>query len=82
MKKKSLRIKEIADTSKSSWINQASYFSSDGITGIFICSTSTGKEYIHKEVPLDIWKNFKNSTSKGNSYNKDIKNKFQLMRLY
>ena len=67
-----------ANTSSSSWISSASYYSCDGKTGYLVYSTNSGKEYIHQGVPINIWRGFKNAASKGSFYNANIKNRFQL----
>jgi len=65
-------------TSKSSsWINDAIYYSCDMKTGFLIIETSK-QEYIHKDVPIKVWKEFNNSSSLGKYYNQNIKHKFQL----
>lgn len=64
-------------TKSSSWIEEANYYSCDMKTGFLIIETSS-KEYIHKDVPIRIWKEFNNSTSLGKYYNRNIKNRFQL----
>lgn len=61
----------------SSWINDADYYSCDMKTGFLIIETSK-KEYIHKDVPIKVWKEFNNSSSLGKYYNQNIKNRFQL----
>ena len=55
VKASSFKLKESANTSESSWITSAKYYSCDGNTGYFIFTTNKGKEYIHKDVPLDVW---------------------------
>lgn len=67
--------RESADTSKSSWIRAASFYSCDGITGYFIFKTDK-KEYLYKEVPYEIWEEFKNAVSFGKYYNRHIKGKY------
>lgn len=64
-------------TKSSSWIEEANYYSCDMKTGFLIIETSK-QEYIHKDVPIKIWKEFNNSTSLGKYYNQNIKNRFQL----
>lgn len=64
-------------TKSSSWIEEANYYSCDMKTGFLIIETSK-QEYIHKDVPIKIWKEFNNSTSLGKYYNQHIKNRFQL----
>ena len=71
-------ITEEANTSESSWITSANYYSCDGETGYFIYTTNRGYEYIHKGVPLRIWNGFKNASSKGSYYDANIRKKYQL----
>lgn len=81
MKQKSSIVKEIADTSQSSWIINASYVTPDCISGSLIIKTSSDEEYIHVGVPKTIWERFKNSSSKGSSYNRHIRNRYKCFRL-
>ncbi|PWT78856.1 MAG: hypothetical protein C5B59_00945 [Bacteroidetes bacterium] len=67
--------KEEVNTSKSSWIRAASYYSCDGKTGFFIFSTDK-QEYIHRDMPIEIWNEFKNAESFGKYYNANIKHKY------
>ncbi len=78
VKRSSFKIEETANTSNSSWITSAKYYSCDGSTGYFIYTTNKGAEYIHKAVPISVWKGFKTATSKGLYYNTNIKNRYQL----
>ena len=64
------------NTSKSSWIRSASYYSCDGKTGYFIFTTDD-KEYIHASMPIEVWREFKNAESFGKFYNAYIKNRYQ-----
>ncbi len=66
------------NTSKSSWIIKAEYYSCDDKKGFFIIQTKR-KTYIHKNLPKRIWYQFKNATSFGKFYNAKIKKKYQLM---
>lgn len=70
--------KEEFDCSKSSWMHNASYFSCDGKTGYFIMRTKEGREYIHKDLPIQVWRQFKGASSLGNYYNLNIRGKYQL----
>lgn len=66
-----------ADVSDSSWITSAKYFSCDGLNGFFIIKTK-GKTYIHQNMPYKMWKNFKQASSKGSYYSRNIKGNYQL----
>lgn len=67
---------ERINTSKSSWIRAASYYSCDGETGCFILETDS-KKYIYSGLPVDIWQDFKKADSFGGYFNKNIKNRYQ-----
>ena len=64
------------NTSRSSWIRTASYYSCDGVVGYFIFSTDT-KEYIHSDVPMGLWRQFKKASSFGSFYDRNIKNRYR-----
>jgi hypothetical protein len=81
VKSASFLIKESADCSKSSWIHSGSFYSCDGKTGYFIMKTKEGREYIHKNMPIEIWRQFKNANSFGRYYNYNISGKYQLYLL-
>jgi hypothetical protein len=65
------------NTSRSSWIRAASYYSCNQQTGFLIISTDGGS-YVYDAVPLDIWYEFKVAPSFGSYYNARIKNRFIL----
>ncbi len=67
-----------ADTSQSSWIRSAKYYSCDGKMGYMVYTTDK-KEYIHLDVPIEIWEEFKNAESFGRYYNNNIKHKYKLI---
>lgn len=69
------------NTSNSSWIRSASYYSCDEKLGYFIFSTDK-RTYIHKDLPIGIWNSFKNASSFGRYYNYKIKNRYQLYLTY
>lgn len=66
------------DTSKSSWIRGAQYYSCDGSTGYLVYQTDN-KEYIHQHVPIEVWKEFKNAESFGSFYNRNLKHKYKVV---
>lgn len=70
-------IEESVNTSKSSWIRAASFYSCDGKSGYFIIKTDS-KEYIHQGLPVGVWREFKTASSFGSYYTKNIKNKYRL----
>lgn len=71
------KIVETANTSKSTWVKSATYYSCDGKSGYLIILLKS-KEYIHANLPYSIWKGFKNASSKGKYYDNCIKHKYQL----
>ncbi|MEJ7823632.1 MAG: KTSC domain-containing protein [Chitinophagaceae bacterium] len=66
------------NTDKSSWIRAAKFYSCDKQTGFFLIKTDK-EEYIHKDVPIEIWTDFKNAQSFGSYYNQNIKYYYQLI---
>src|SRR5688572_23118953 len=52
------------NTAESSWIRGAHYFSCDKKVGFMIFKTDT-KEYIHQNLPIEIWNGFKLAGSFG-----------------
>jgi len=64
-------------TEKSSWLKGAEYFSCDNQFGFFILHTDKG-DYIHQNLPLEIWYDFKNASSFGSYYSRNIRNRYQL----
>jgi len=71
------KIIETANTSKSTWVKSANYYSCDGKTGYLIIMLKS-KEYIHSNMPYSIWKGFKNANSIGSYYDKKIRYKYRL----
>ena len=78
VKNGAFKFKDEANTSRSSWIASAKYYSCDGKTGYFIYFTKRNYEYIHKGVPIEIWRQFKAASSMGSFYGADIKNKYRV----
>jgi hypothetical protein len=73
----SFRIEEAKKTDESSWIRGAEFYSCDGISGFFILRTDD-REYIHVDVPLSVWKGFKEASSFGTYYTANIKRRYRL----
>ncbi|MCB0646966.1 MAG: KTSC domain-containing protein [Saprospiraceae bacterium] len=69
------KIKEIANTSKSSWIRGASFYSCDGNTGYYILQTDN-QDYLYTNMPYSVWIKFKNAESLGKFYNENIKHRY------
>lgn len=78
IKSSEFKISDNCNTSKSSWIYNAEYFSCDKETG-FLLITTKSKTYIYKEVPIEKWNEFKKAESFGKYYNQNIKNRFLLV---
>ena len=76
VKQTAFKISEVVDTDKSSWIDSASYYSCDGNKGYFILSTSK-RNYIYRDVPLNLWEQFKQASSYGRFYNSNIKGRYE-----
>lgn len=77
IKSKNFKIQESVNTSKSSWIKNASYYSCDGQIGFFILETSK-KEYLYVNLPYQVWNEFKSAESFGSFYNKNIREKYNI----
>jgi hypothetical protein len=76
IKKATFKYKDAANTSKSSWIRSALFYSCNGTTGYFILRTDK-KEYLHSGVPLTLWKQFKNASSFGSFYDRNIRGRYR-----
>jgi hypothetical protein len=70
------QVVETVNTSKSSWITSAKYYSCDGRTGYFFLGTSK-KKYIFDGLPIEKWRAFKVAGSFGEYYNQQIRNKYR-----
>lgn len=69
------RYQDNISTTSSSWIRSAAYYSCDSVVGFFIIETD--KQYfIHRDLPIGVWKSFKSSTSFGSFYSRHIKNNY------
>jgi len=69
--------KDSVDTSKSSWIRGAEYYTDDSGSGYLILSMK-GKEYIWEGVPLNVWEGFKEADSFGKYYHRYIRGRYRL----
>jgi hypothetical protein len=78
VKASTFKTKESVDTSKSSWIRGVTFYSCDGVKGFLILKTDS-REYIHQNVPIEVWRGLKNADSFGNYYNNYIRGKYILM---
>lgn len=73
----SFQIEDAVNTTKSSWIKGASYYSCDGLSGYFLLKTDK-KEYLFQGMPLEIWQGFKGTDSFGEYYNAFIRGRFYM----
>jgi len=78
IKSAKFKIAENYSSFNSSWIASLSYYSCDGSKGFLMLVTKKGQFYIHKEVPIGLWKGLRNAGSKGGYYSMQIRNKYQL----
>lgn len=69
--------KDTVDTSKSSWIRAAEYYT-DGSGYGFLILNMKGKEYIWENVPIEVWTGFKNADSFGKYYHRYIKGNYYM----
>ncbi len=76
----SFKLTDEIDCNRSSWIRSAKYYSCDGETGFMIFTTDT-YIYIHKELPIDIWDEWKEASSLGSFYNENIKHRYHMYLL-
>lgn len=65
------------NTAKSSWIRGASYYSCDRRFGFLLINTDN-ETYIHANVPISVWYQFKSAYSFGSFYSSNIRGRFQL----
>jgi len=65
------------NTSGSSFITGARYFSCDGKSGYLIIGLNN-KDYIHQGLPKQIWLSFKKAESLGSFYSKNIRYRYRL----
>ena len=61
----------------SSWISRGSFYSCNGSQGFLIWETE-GREYIHVDVPRNVWEGFKEAESAGSYYNGYIRGQYYL----
>jgi|ERR1035437_2393862 hypothetical protein len=77
IKSSTFKMHESVNTSKSSWVRGASYYSCDSNKGFLIIKTDNG-EYVHQNVPVEVWRSFKNASSFGSYYDHFIKGNYRL----
>ena len=78
VRQSSFNISEEVNTSKSSWIKKLEYYSCDKEVGYLILSTKRGKVYLFKDLPIILWRDFKQAESFGSFYNEYIKGRYSL----
>lgn len=77
VKSSTFNMTESVNTSSSSWIRAATFYSCDSKKGFLIIKTND-REYVHQNVPINIWNGFKKASSYGSYYDNYIKGKFKL----
>ncbi|MBI9040270.1 KTSC domain-containing protein [Lutibacter sp.] len=65
------------NTSRSSLIKSASFYSCDSKIGFLLVKIRSTK-YIYQNVPISVWENFKQAESFGSFYNRNVKGSYQL----
>lgn len=73
----SFQFQDAANTSKSSWIRGASYYSCDGQTGYFLLLADK-KNYLFQGLPKVIWEGFKSADSFGEYYHAYIRDRYYM----
>ena len=77
VKNSSFLFEDEANASNSSWITGANFYSCDKVTGFLIIKINQ-REYIHQDVPIRVWLDFKSAESKGKFWNARIKQIYNL----
>ncbi len=70
---------DIADFSKSSWLESAEFYSCNSSTGYLIVNLKSGRSFIHFDVPKETWNAFVASSSFGGFYNRTVKGRYRLL---
>lgn len=70
-------IEDSVNTSRSSLIKSASFYSCDSNVGFLLVKIKS-TEYIYENVPISVWDNFKQVESFGKFYNSNIKERYQI----
>jgi len=71
------RISESVNTSSSSVITSANFYSCDAEKGFLIIGINN-RPYIHTGIPKKLWQAFKQASSFGSFYNTYIRNKYRV----
>ena len=77
IKSTNFTIEDSVDTSRSSFIKSAHFYSCDSEFGYIIVKIKS-KEYFYQNVPVSVWKQFKKANSFGSYYNRHIKGGYNL----
>lgn len=77
VKSTNFTIEDSVNTSRSSLIKGASFYSCDSNVG-FLLVKIRSTEYIYQNVPISVWKQFKKADSFGSFYNRNVKGSYQL----
>lgn len=77
VKNATFQIADAVETTKSSWIRAASYYSCDGTAGYFLLATDKN-EYLFEGMPLKVWEGFKGADSFGEYYNAYIRDRYYM----
>ena len=77
IKSNKFKIKDSTNVSNSFLMIRANYYSCDGRTGFFFYTRNTGSEYFHRGVPIEIWREFKKTSSKQSYYDNNIKDQYR-----
>ena len=62
----------------SSWVDKIEFYSCDNNKGFFLYYTKKGKEYLHQDVPIKLWKDLKATNSKGRFIRSNLKGRYRL----
>lgn len=73
----SFNFEDNQNTSKSSWIRSAVYYSCDTEKGFLKIRTDNG-EYVHQNVPISVWNKFKSADSYGRFWHTNINGRYDL----
>lgn len=68
-------LEDSVDTSRSSFIKSASFYSCDSKVGYLIIGIRS-TEYIYQNVPISVWEELKEADSFGSFYNNNIKGNY------
>ncbi|MDP6354436.1 MAG: KTSC domain-containing protein [Planctomycetota bacterium] len=69
--------REVAETSRSSWIRSADYYHDESGFGYGVFRIRDSR-YIHARLPRKIWDEFKSARSMGHYYNENIKGRYMV----